>query len=373
MPFEAHPVVMWELTRACDLHCRNCTIGATENRGTNELTTYEAYKTIDQIAGLTPREVIMTGGDPLERGDVDQIVNYARRRGLDPALVVSPTSHLTSDAIASLERNGLTRIVISIDGSVPEIHEAGHGVAGTFDLTLRSAGFAREAGLAVEVNTLITRQNAGDLPAIAALIRSMGIVRWNLYFLVPLKTSYAGMISAEEAEQAFATIDEIRGRETFLIRVVEAPQYRRFRLQRSLDARLDNAANANWSDFSGYEANDAGGLQSVMESARDGAAIEERAHVGYYLVGAGVSELESEFAYRPKARERRLRALLAHPTRFYLGTLALLTALVVAALVFGAYLAGAGWPLLAALALLSLIPASELAVSVLNWDVTHAI
>ncbi|MGH9419763.1 MAG: radical SAM protein, partial [Thermoanaerobaculia bacterium] len=83
--FEAHPVVMWELTRACDLHCRNCTIGATGNRGANELSTYEAYKTIDQIAALTPREVIMTGGDPLERADVDQIVNYARRRGLDPS------------------------------------------------------------------------------------------------------------------------------------------------------------------------------------------------------------------------------------------------------------------------------------------------
>jgi cyclic beta-1,2-glucan synthetase len=112
-------------------------------------------------------------------------------------------------------------------------------------------------------------------------------------------------------------------------------------------------------------------VRLAAESARDGAAVEERAHVGYYLVGTGVSELEREFAYRPKARERRLRALLAHPTRFYLGTLALLTALVVATLVFGAYLAGAGWPLLAALALLSLIPASELAVSVLNWDVTH--
>ncbi len=270
--FEAHPVVMWELTRACDLHCRNCTIGATESRGTNELTTYEAYKTIDQIASLTPRELIMTGGDPLERGDVDQIVNYARRRGLDPALVVSPTSQLTSEAIANLERNGLTRIVIGIDGSVPEIHEAGRGVAATFDLTIRTAGFAKDAGLAVEVNTLITKQNARDLEAIADLLRSMEIVRWNLHFLVPLKSSHSAAISAEEAERLFATIDEIRGREKFLVRVVEAPQYRRFRLQRSLDARLDNAANANWSDFSGYESNDADGLQSVMESARDGAS-----------------------------------------------------------------------------------------------------
>ncbi len=268
---EAHPVVMWELTRACDLHCRNCTIGATENKGTNELTTYEAYKTIDQIAGLAPRELIMTGGDPLERGDIGQIVNYARRRGLDPALVVSPTSNLTDEAIVSLERNGLTRIVLSIDGSVPEIHEAGHGVAVTFALTLRTASVAKGAGLAVEINTLITRRNAGDLPAIADLIRSMGIVRWNLYFPVPLKSAHVEMISADEAEQLFGAIDEIRAREQFAIRVVEAPQYRRYRLQRALDARLDNAANANWSDFSGYESDDNGALADAADFALDGA------------------------------------------------------------------------------------------------------
>ena len=85
--YETHPTVMWELTRACDLHCSNCTIGATEMRGANELSTYEAYKTIDQIAALAPREFILTGGDPLERDDVVQIVNYARRRGLDPAFM----------------------------------------------------------------------------------------------------------------------------------------------------------------------------------------------------------------------------------------------------------------------------------------------
>lgn len=269
--FEDHPVVMWELTRACDLHCRNCTIGATESRGTNELSTYEAYKTIDQIASLGPRELIMTGGDPLERRDIDQIVNYARRRGLSPSMVMSPTSYLTSAALASLENNGLSRIVLSIDGSVPEIHEAGHGIAGTFALTLLAASLAKQAGLAIEINTLITKANAADLDAIADLIHTMDIVRWNLYFLVPLRSSHADAITAAEAEQLFATIDAIRQREPFAIRVVEAPQYRRFRLQRSLDARLDNAANADWSDFSGYETDGNSGLRDVMDSALDGA------------------------------------------------------------------------------------------------------
>ena len=127
-----------------------------------------------------------------------QIVNYARRRGLDPALVVSPTAELTADAMARLERNDLTRIIFSIDGATPRIHEATHGVVGTFAATLRAIRMAERAGLAVEVNTLITRRNADDLADIADLIRPIGITRWNLYFLVPLiASSRAEMLTAE--------------------------------------------------------------------------------------------------------------------------------------------------------------------------------
>ena len=268
--YEAHPVVMWELTRACDLHCVNCTIGANESRGSNELTTYEAYKTIDQIASLAPRELIITGGDPLERKDVHEILNYARRRGLDPALVVSQTSQLTHEAILLLKRNGLSRLVFSVDGSEHGIHQAGHGVLGTFAGTLQSAYHAKTARLSIEINTLITRRNAGDLGAIADLIRPLGITRWNLYFLVPLASSRAEMISADDAEHLFGTIDEINLRERFAVRIIEAPHYRRYRMQRILEARLDTVASGNWLDFSGYEAN-ADTMRAVLDSALDGA------------------------------------------------------------------------------------------------------
>jgi cyclic beta-1,2-glucan synthetase len=110
----------------------------------------------------------------------------------------------------------------------------------------------------------------------------------------------------------------------------------------------------------------------LADRSRPGEArAEESTHVGYYLVGEGVSELERAFDYRPPARARVVAALLRHPAGFYLGALSLLTALFVALLVSGAYLAGAGWLTLAAFALLTLIPASDLAVGVLNWDVTH--
>jgi Predicted Fe-S oxidoreductases len=269
---EAHPIVMWEVTRACDLHCTNCTIGATERRGTDELTTYEAYKTIDQIAALAPREFIITGGDPWERDDIVQIVNYARRRGLDPALVASPTSQLTADSVTRLVRNGLSRIIFSVDGSSLEVHQAVRGAAGTFAATLRAIRWAESAGLTIEVNTSITRRNAEDLAAIADLIRSAGVTRWNLYFPVPLLASVRPeMPTADQTERLFATIDEIRGREKFAIRVVEAPHYRRYRLQRDLDARLDNAAAGQWPDFSGYETGDVDTQGDLVDSAVDGA------------------------------------------------------------------------------------------------------
>lgn len=249
--YEPHPVILWELTRACDLHCRGCPSGADERRSTSELTTYEAYKTIDQIAALQPRELVITGGDPLEREDVFQIVDYARRRGLDPALALSPTSHLTFDAMERLERNGLTTVVVGLDGSAEEIHRSVHGIAGTFAATLRAMRWAECARLRIEVNTLVCRQNVDDLEAIVELIRPFQITRWNVHFLVPVGGSaQIQTIAGEEVEGVFARIAAIGEREKFSVRVVEAPHYRRHLLERDLDRMLAGEQSTDdWSQF----------------------------------------------------------------------------------------------------------------------------
>lgn len=96
-----------------------------------------------------------------------------------------------------------------------------------------------------------------------------------------------------------------------------------------------------------------------------------RAHVGYYLIAEGSRSLEAAFAYRPRLFERIVRAVLRQPTLTYLGLLMLHTALIVTLLALYARRSGAGAPLLFVFALLSLIPASDLAVSIVNWDFTH--
>lgn len=251
MSHKAHPIVVWELTRACDLNCRNCTFPATPSTARNELTTFESYKTIDQIALLAPKEFIMTGGDPLERSDVYELIDYARRRGLDPALVVSPTTSLTFDAISALQRNGLTRLIFSLDSSLPVAHDALHGILGGFGATTRAMRWARTMGFTIEVNTLITHRNATELPALVELLKQFSIARWNLYFLVPMgRATTIEVVTAEETEDVFASLYEIAQTAPFKLRTVEAPHYRRFVLQRSLDERLHD--RAAWADFAGY-------------------------------------------------------------------------------------------------------------------------
>jgi AdoMet-dependent heme synthase len=261
---EAHPIVMWELTRPCDERCRNCTTGAPARQDSNEMP-HEAYRTVDQIASLTPREFIIAGADALDPEEVVRIIHYARHHDLDPTLAVSPSSKLTAEDIGRLVRHGLTRIVFSIEGSTPRTHYKVHGVAGTFESTLRSLRRARDAGLAVEVSTTITRGNVNDLAGIADLIRPVGISRWNLRFLIPMTASARSeMLVAAEAEGLFSTIEEIRERESFAVRVIGAPHYRRYRLQRALEAGIDHATVRQWPSVADTE-------REVMDSAVDDA------------------------------------------------------------------------------------------------------
>ncbi len=111
--------------------------------------------------------------------------------------------------------------------------------------------------------------------------------------------------------------------------------------------------------------------RSAEEKPADGQNSRRTSHVGYFLVDSGLHKLEKRFSYRPSFVERIRRFFLRHSTATYLGSLTLLTALIMALLVTAMFMTGASWPLLIVTGLLALVPATDLAVSVLNWDVTH--
>src|SRR6185369_5251854 len=220
------PVVTWEITRACRLSCMHCPVGAQQKRSPLELSTYEAYKTIDQIAAMRPQELIITGGDPLERSDVYQLLDYARRRGLAPTLTVTPSTALTGSVIGTLKRNGLARIAIALDSAKPARHDAARGVGGMFASTLLAIRWARTVSLPVEVNTLVTRRNADELRTIAALLSDLSIERWNVYFVVPAgESKQLEALTSQEVEQAFGVLWEASQKASYKVRTFEAPHY----------------------------------------------------------------------------------------------------------------------------------------------------
>jgi radical SAM protein with 4Fe4S-binding SPASM domain len=227
------PVVTWELTRACHLSCVHCPIGAQQKRSPLELSTYEAYKTIDQIAALHPQELIVTGGDPLERPDIYQLLDYARRRTLAPTLTVTASPALTGAVVGTLKRNGLARMAIAIDSATPARHDAARGIGGLFASTLLAIRWARTVSLPVEVNTLVTRRNVDELGTLSALLGDLSVDRWNLYFVVPIgESKHHETLMADEVENVFETLWDASQKMPYRIRTFEAPHYRRFAIQK---------------------------------------------------------------------------------------------------------------------------------------------
>lgn len=235
------PIVIWELTRACRLNCVHCAVGAQQRRSPLELSTYEAYKTIDQVVALRPEEVVFTGGDILERADIYQLLDYARRRGIRPTVTLSVTPSLTGAVVGKLKHNGAERMALAIDSASPERHDSARGISGQFSSTLLALRWARTAELPLEVNTLLSRKNLSDLRTIAELLGDIGVERWNVYFLVPTGHSrQVEMLTAEEVEEAFEVLYELSHKTSFSVRTFEAPQYRRFVMEKAARAKKES-------------------------------------------------------------------------------------------------------------------------------------
>jgi radical SAM protein len=241
--FDERPfLVIWETTQACDLACLHCRACAQPARNPMELSTEEAKSLIDEIAALQAPLFVMTGGDPLKRPDIYELVRYAADRNLRPSMTPSATPLLTHEAIVKLQESGLARLAISLDGPTAAIHDGFRRVAGSFDFTIQGARWAREIGLPVQINTTITRHNLKYLDAIIALLEELDIALWSVFFLVPTgRGADIDLISGDEFEQVFAKLYETSRRVKFDIKSTEAQHYRRYLLQRRTELRRAGA------------------------------------------------------------------------------------------------------------------------------------
>ena len=239
LDFDQRPfIVIWETTQACDLSCVHCRACAQPVRSALELSTDEAKRLIDEVAALEAPVFVLTGGDPLKRPDIFDLVQYAHDRGVRISLTPSATPLLTQDAILRLKQCGLARLAISLDGPSAEVHDKFRRVPGSYEWTLNAVRWAREIGLPVQINTTITRHNLQYIDSMIRLLEGLDIVLWSVFFLVPTgRGSTVDLISAEEFEQVFEKLYRTSQRVKFDIKSTEAQHYRRFLLQRRTEEK----------------------------------------------------------------------------------------------------------------------------------------
>jgi radical SAM protein len=240
MDFSRSPfIVIWEVTRACALSCVHCRADAIARRDPRELSREEGFRLIDQIAAFgKPHPLfVLTGGDPMWRKDLAELVGYASASGLTVALTPSGTGACTRKRLAELKAAGLSRVAVSLDGPDAETHDAFRRVRGSFMYTMKIIDAVAELGLPLQINTTVSRRTLPTLAAMADRVSECPLTLWAVFFLIQTgRGASLDQISPAECEDVLQWLDNLSRRVPFGIKTTEAPHFRRVMTEAATDA-----------------------------------------------------------------------------------------------------------------------------------------
>ncbi|HYU43008.1 MAG TPA: TIGR04053 family radical SAM/SPASM domain-containing protein [Vicinamibacteria bacterium] len=221
-------LVIWETTQACALACRHCRASARPGRDPLELTTDEGRRVVRQTAEMGTPLIVFSGGDPVSRPDLADLIAEGKACGLRTATIPAATDKLTADLVSRLKEAGLDQLALSLDFPDAALHDAFRGVPGAFEKTMRAVAWAHGVGLPLQINTTLCADTVPYLKRMAAFVETLGIVFWEVFFLVPTgRGSAMGGLRPEECERLFAVLHEVQEKSSFIVKVTEAPHYRR--------------------------------------------------------------------------------------------------------------------------------------------------
>ncbi len=190
---------------------------------------------IDQLSEFPDSPMlILTGGDPLKRADIYELIEYAVGSGLEVSITPSATPLVNRDSIRRLRDAGISRMAISVDGADARTHDTNRGVTGIFDHSMNILRIARELGVETQINTTLTPDNVDQIEAMGEQFAKLNIALWSVFFLIPVgRAIEMARLSADECEKAFARLHTQSRWRSFLVKTTEAPHYRRFVIQNS--------------------------------------------------------------------------------------------------------------------------------------------
>ncbi len=197
-------LVFWEITKGCNLRCIHCRASATELSSPLDLPTGKAIEIIGQIATFAKPILVLSGGEPLYRGDVFDLARVATDRGLRVALATNGTQ-VNKTVARKIVDAGVRRVSISLDGADAQTHDTFRGIPGAFDAAVTGLRNLQEQGMSVQINMTIARHNARQLPAVLELARRLGADALHTFLLVPVgcgvEIADSQMVPAAEYEK----------------------------------------------------------------------------------------------------------------------------------------------------------------------------
>lgn len=225
-------ILFWEVTRACALACRHCRAVAQPQAHPDELSHDEAMKLVDDIARLAPPMLVLTGGDPMMRRDIFDIITRATERGLRVALSPAATPRLLHTDFKRLRAAGVVSMSLSLDGATQATHDRFRGVPHTFERTLQAAQAAMEAGIQLQINTTLAQSTLPEMNDFIRLMREIKPDVWSVFVLVPTgRATLDDLPSADQLEEVWQRLQSLRSELPFAIKTTEGHHYRRVLMQ----------------------------------------------------------------------------------------------------------------------------------------------
>jgi radical SAM protein len=269
--------IAWEITRACAFACKHCRANAQHTPDPRELNTQEAFQLIDRLAAFGSPILVFTGGDPMMRRDLFELIARATEKGLRCSLTPTATALPTIERLVKAKDAGIRRIALSLDAPDAAVHDDFRQVKGSWQRTMQILKNAQSIGLSVQVNTTVSRFNHHLLADMVPFIQEVGAVQWSVFFLVPTGRAQAEwMITPEEHEQVFNWLYDLSQSAPFDIKATAAPMYRRVAIQR----KKAEAGDGTPVTFQGAGFQYADGLNRPTRGVNDGNGFLFISHLG---------------------------------------------------------------------------------------------
>ncbi|MEH7336407.1 TIGR04053 family radical SAM/SPASM domain-containing protein [Neobacillus drentensis] len=309
-------IVIWEVTRSCQLKCVHCRADAQLTPDPRELSHSEGINLIDQIYHMDNPMLVFTGGDCMMREDLFELADYAIKKGMRVSMTPSATPNVTIKKMKKAKEVGLSRWGFSLDGPTPEIHDHFRGTPGSFELTIEKIKYLNELDMPLQINTVISRYNYDHLEDMAKLVGELKAVMWYIFLLVPTgRGQLEACISPAEHEKVFRWLYELSKTAPYDIKTTAAQHYRRVVLQQKQRDHLIEKGEINYEDTITTDfASMHDGLKRAPKGVNDGNGFVFVSHIGDVMpsgllpiVGGNVRDTPLAEIYRESKVFKELR------------------------------------------------------------------